>query len=57
MVFLDNTARRPTQSEVASGRINPSPTKTLQIKLKAWNADFRGFGGFSRIFSRLIRCP
>ncbi|MCL2048752.1 MAG: hypothetical protein FWG87_08495 [Defluviitaleaceae bacterium] len=28
MVFLDNTARRPKQSEVISGRINPSPTKT-----------------------------
>ncbi|MCL2049056.1 MAG: hypothetical protein FWG87_10050 [Defluviitaleaceae bacterium] len=27
MVFLDNTARRPKQSEVISGRINPSPTK------------------------------
>ncbi|MCL2049749.1 MAG: hypothetical protein FWG87_13600 [Defluviitaleaceae bacterium] len=30
MVFLDNTARRPTQSVVTSGRINPSPTKTVR---------------------------
>ncbi|MCL2047482.1 MAG: hypothetical protein FWG87_02030 [Defluviitaleaceae bacterium] len=31
MVFLDNTARRPTQNEVISGRINPSPTRTCNF--------------------------
>ena|GEM_PF-553793 len=31
MVFLDNTARRPTQSEVTSGRINPSPTNPHHV--------------------------
>ncbi|MCL2049474.1 MAG: hypothetical protein FWG87_12200 [Defluviitaleaceae bacterium] len=25
--------------------------------LKAWNADFRGFGGFSRIFSDVLLNP
>ncbi|MCL2047954.1 MAG: hypothetical protein FWG87_04425 [Defluviitaleaceae bacterium] len=27
VVFLDNAAHRPTQSEATSGRINPSPTR------------------------------
>ncbi|MCL2049069.1 MAG: hypothetical protein FWG87_10115 [Defluviitaleaceae bacterium] len=31
MVFLDITLRRPTQSEATSGRINPSPTKTVTV--------------------------
>ncbi|MCL2048820.1 MAG: hypothetical protein FWG87_08840 [Defluviitaleaceae bacterium] len=43
MVFLDNTARRPKQREVISGRINPSPTKKLL------NTDLHGFARIMRI--------
>ncbi|MCL2048110.1 MAG: hypothetical protein FWG87_05220 [Defluviitaleaceae bacterium] len=56
MVFLDNTARRPTQSEVISGRINPSPTKTVTVSVDtqiAWFFYLRGFKGMERGFARI----
>ena len=65
MVFLDNTARRPTQSEVHSGwatSINAElgnlgtdksvPYKYLATSVRSENVQIKhGFNGFSRIYT------